>query len=613
MEYPAYFTNKFFNKDPILFEYDKGIVQVEGNHLNESYVPLTFTIENDITYEQAFQMGEILKHVVTKVWNTKVTQMEITERENYFVFNPITEFGISVFVKDEQTHFQEINLKEIVGYSLLSDSLLARYALNKELSEISLEELGVKYFHGFAVIPTVIRTVIPTEKIIDIESYIRKLESEGYFAYSFGVFDLEDQEIIRELCMLFDIKIIDDRDKTRYILQTDVDFHVSPEIWLRNALPIIRSGNYPSFTLQFFEYDNDYERKHGNVFKDVILEYIAFMAYAQLSDIYPIIQSFSFFTRVNIDYSITVSLPSYKLVQEYREIVKRLMENKYVVEPCKSLMEGVIKRWIVQSVDNDSYPMLLKDNMLVHRSPFISYSFESFESFESFNIEKGKTELLSKLREYYSKTKVCHDDLEPVEMEKISQMNLEELLNLIPITENGITYCFSKNTITNVDTNPLTRKPLTDKTLLRLKYMEYGLRGLFDIGPLYGLYPDVPVKIDVKINKGIPKYTRIRVDEKQRELVGNLFLVEIVFEDGTTTPLFEISLPTVNLEKIDEMKNSVDKLWPRGFFLNYWFTVVNTFLDLKSFPVLTTNPMLLRAKDSTVDGDRALEYLLSSI
>ncbi|GAH93141.1 unnamed protein product, partial [marine sediment metagenome] len=86
---------------------------------------------------------------------------------------------------------------------------------------------------------------------------------------------------------------------------------------------------------------------------------------------------------------------------------------------------------------------------------------------------------------------------------------------------------------------------------------------------------------------GIPSVRRIK--SENRELTGNLFIVEIIFSDGTVTPLFEISLPTVGLEKIDLLKEYVDKLWYKGFFLNYWSLAINQYLDLKSFPVLITD------------------------
>jgi len=63
------------------------------------------------------------------------------------------------------------------------------------------------------------------------------------------------------------------------------------------------------------------------------------------------------------------------------------------------------------------------------------------------------------------------------------------------------------------------------------------------------------------------------------------------------------------LEKLDELKLYVEKLWYSGFFFNYWVSSVNKFLNLKSFPVLITDEIILQGKDSIFDGNLTLEYL----
>jgi len=569
----------------------------------DDYVPLTLTLEKDnINYEEVEGIRKILKPVISKLYKTEIKQIEILERKNYYIFNPITILDVSVF------HSSNINidLNEIVGYSLLSDSLLARYVIENN-DEYNF--LGIKYFHSFAIYK-----IEEALKMLEIEGKIdREINNlKGYFAYSFGIFDIEDLEIIRELCLMFDIKIVDDKDLTTLILKTDTDFYTTPEYWLRNNLPIIRSGNYPSFTFKIPEYDEDYQMLYGTVFKDSILKYVAFMAFAQLSDFHEIIKFSIFSIRVNDDLSISVSLPTYSLVKEYIENVKKLLEIRYIVESCKSFKDGIIKRWIVQSIDNDAYPIIFKDKtdtyILVHRSP-LALVYPSPFDFSKNNMEKAEKELLKEMRNYYRKYTTCHDNIEPVTLEQISEMNLDELLKLVPITENGITYCFTEETISKVDKNPLTRRELSESTLNKVKYIEYGLSGIFDVGVLYGLYSNFPEKINVKIDIGIPDYKRVRVSEKEKELIGNLFAVEILYSDGTITPLFEISLPLVGLENIDKLKDYVNKLWPSGFFLNNWYTAVNKYLKLESYPILVTDPVLLHAKDSIFDGNKALSHL----
>jgi len=75
------------------------------------------------------------------------------------------------------------------------------------------------------------------------------------------------------------------------------------------------------------------------------------------------------------------------------------------------------------------------------------------------------------------------------------------------------------------------------------------------------------------------------------------------------TPLFEISLPTIELERIDRMKEAVKKLWPEGYFLSDWASAIYLYSNLSSFPIIITSPVLKRAADSIYDGNVALEML----
>ena len=190
-------------------------------------------------------------------------------------------------------------------------------------------------------------------------------------------------------------------------------------------------------------------------------------------------------------------------------------------------------------------------------------------------------------------------------------MNLDELLNLVSVKENSITYCFSNDTINKLvkKENPLTRQKLSENVLNMSKNIEEGFRGLFDIGVLFGLYPSYPSKVNVGTDKGLINITRIPTDAKKRELVGNLFLIEAVFKDGTISPLFEISMPTVGLERIDELKQNINRLWYEGYFFNYWISSIIKYLNPESFPVIIIDPILLNAGDSIFDGNLAYELL----
>ena len=113
----------------------------------------------------------------------------------------------------------------------------------------------------------------------------------------------------------------------------------------------------------------------------------------------------------------------------------------------------------------------------------------------------------------------------------------------------------------------------------------------------------------LKVEQGIPRVLRIKTEGKERELLGNLFLVEVLFEDGTVSPLFEISLPPVELNRIDDLKKYVNKLWASGYFLSDWSSAIVTFLGPPSFPVLVGAPVFRNAGTSIFDGNLAMEKM----
>jgi hypothetical protein len=718
-------------KDDIVTNLDKGLISVKSletedisdlkKHMQESqnlqlesYVPISLTLSskllgkysNNERAEVISALQNIFKEVFNAYYSSPIKYVNVTIQEILdeiiYIFTPYTTF--STLLYENPQHIQNINIDKYIGYTLLSTSLLTRYVVeNLQKQNLEYTSNNIKYINtpnGYiSLIPlfpnssnnvssSLSNNTYNDEIISRIEDNILKYVKEGYFAYPIGMHDLEDVEAIKQLCSLYDIFIIDDRDLSILICQTTVDFRVTPQEWIRYNLPIIKSGEYPTFTFSFdFSFFNDYNRLYGTSFHDTILKYAAYLAYTKLSEDSPIISSSITSISINNDLSITVALPSYSLASQmklymmeylsaYKPISINVFEeikhnntsngevhtfvNSYFsqssligksknlqkhsetwnIETCKNLREGIIKRWMIQSIDEDADPMLFKDKsdteVLIHRSHIIDI--HTF-NFSEENLKLAEETLTSKLRAFYTK---CHDNIEAVSLEIINEMDLDELLELIPIEEKGKTYCFSNSTIENLQKleNPLTRRPLSTKTILTKQYLEEGLRGLFDIGPLFGLYPSIPLPIKEKIDIGIIKMTREYVNENRRDLVGNIYLVEVLFEDErhtfgnpsfpqssliegrkdyqkykneTSNTLFEISLPTVNLERVSQLREYVNTLWYSGYFLSNWETAVVKYLKPKSIFLLNNNSILLHASDSIFDGNIAFEMLGNAI
>lgn len=584
-------------------------------------------IDNSIKGEIISNLQIILKLIVEDSLKHPIKYVDVLETEIFLIFTPYTED--SLLYKENFSEFiSSFDFSYILGYTLLSTSNLARYLIDKWVDEklYNLTDLNVKYYKDISLIP--ISNPYKDDLIFKLDRNISKMISDGYFTYDFGIHEIENIGLVRELCNAFNINIINSKDLSRMICRTDIDFTVSPETWIRENISLIREGLFPSFSFSFdFSFYNDYIRLYGSQFKDVILEYISYLAFAEISDKHPLIKPFITKIRINEDFSITVYLPNYQLVKLFKNKVEQYLnegityENNgklsgiWNKESCSDLNEGIIKRWIIQQIDSNAYPMIFKDKnnneILVHRSP-LAIKYPSPFIFNVENIERGRESLLKELRKFYSTRKVCHDNMEPVFLENIDEMELNELLRLISVNENDIIYCFKDETISKLENkiNPLTRRPFNEKTLENVKYLENGLRGLFDVGVLFGLYEEVPSKPDISNNTGIIKISREAVDIKRKDLVGNIFLVEVLFEDGTSSPLFEISLPIIFGDSITKLTEYVDKLWYNGYFLNYWTSGLVLYMkNMKSFETIVTSPIFLHASSSIFDGNIAFDHL----
>ncbi len=619
------------------------------NSLN--YVPVTTslnktTIPNNISIDK-FMLGiylegikEILKVLANKLLYVDIEFIEIIELKESYNFN------LGVFENNDYLiNFIKLSNPDVYfGYTLLNENQLVRYILEKwyESGDYVPQDINVKYLtvngEDIAIIPIGSDTYEQdnTNKIINrMDSYINSLVKQGYFTYSFGIHDLEDLQYVKELCYMWNINIIYETDLSLLVLQTDVDFSITPKKWLQEALQKVKIGSFPFFNITGewqYSYNDEYVRFYGSLYQDVVVKYATYLSYADLSDIYPIIKPFTVLTNINEDLSIKVALPTYELVIELSNRIMDALKKGisgvdkefggvWLTQSCDSLYDGIIKRWLVQSIDDSAYPMIFTskygEETLIYRSK-LAIKYPSPFIFNEKNINETEEDLRIKLRKHYGH-QICHDNLEPVLLETISDMSLKDLLKIIPTHENNnVTHCFSSDTLSQLNNfiNPLTRQPFSEKVVKRLELLEWGWRGLYDVGVLYGLYQEVPTKILIPTTVGLIDMFRINTSQKKRELVGNLYLIQVEFEDGTTSPLFEISFPTVGLSIIDNVRTYIEELWERGYFLSYWDSAIQKFYikkhpNIKSYNVTVTDEILLHAGDSIFDGNKAIELLES--
>jgi len=453
-----------------VFDFDNSEILQIANEI--SYVPITITSYN---IQNESETSELVKVFIEKIIKTEISQIIATRFEDYIIFNPITSFGTSVYENSSYLFdFYNTIMRYIDKYQVLSDDPLSQYVYPNSINVI-----------GISLIPINDNTDI----INEIRNEINMLKGDNYFCLN-----IKDKELINELTKSWNTQIVSEINDL-LVLRTNTDFGTKPELWFQNNLELVRNGQFPSITLYGnwqFDLGGDYNDIYDKKWYRTILQYKAYIAYKELND--PLVNPYIFMVKVNSDNSITLSLPTYEHVIRFRQIFENISNDGIYVEPCLSLIDGITKRYYILNLDQNSYSMVLKqdnEEILVFRSPLINLYPPVFDFSNS-----SQKELMEKLKGYYSK---CHDNFEPVLQEDISNMNLDNLLNLVEINEKGVTFCLSGDSIINLSkngiaSNPLTRKPFDKNIILKTMMWEWGLRGLFNVNVLKGLLNEFPSK-----------------------------------------------------------------------------------------------------------------------
>lgn len=441
-----------------------------------SYEPITVISNND-------NMIELIKVLTERIIKTEISNVEITRFKNYYVYNPITVYGTPVYENPSYLNdfYKKLNMDYLETYQVLSEDPIVKYIIYEKNIK------NVIFVDNVALIPigNNINEINYYSDIVNETSIIIDTQrKQGVFTYSIDIHNPENSNYLKELIQSWKTEILYESEDT-LVLKTDIDFGVDPELWFRNSVELTRKGQFPEITLY-----GDWQFKTGGDYNDIydkkwyssIIYYSSLLAYKRLNINNIII-------KVNNDNSITLSLPMYDHVVEFKKYFNEIISSEDIyAEPCQDLIDGIIKRYYVQSIDDKAYPIIYKqiyddnttEEVLVFRSPLLN----NYPPVFTFNV--NQEEITNKIREYYQK---CHDNYEPVLLEEIKRMDIYELLNLIEVTENGITYCYSSSTIMNLTDkkNPMTRQPLDKNILMKASRMEWSLRGIFDTGPLKGL------------------------------------------------------------------------------------------------------------------------------
>jgi len=548
-----------------------------------------------------------LNRVLSEFLERYVKRIEVEIENGLVIYIPYDELEERIWIPEWSFSLIKI---DFIGYTLLTKSRLARYA-NRNLNPI--------YRAGVACI-----TIAENEK----------LQKEGYFSlppyitYSFTLMELNDAEYLREICALFSIELIDTEDISNWVLSPPFFFPLlNWETWLRESVSRVKRGEFPSWSFSVEKIIEDEEKEYGyGIYRKYFVKYAALLALSELGKFLPL-STFPFFStftsslavdiEVNLPY-VTVPLPTLEHCKKYEELFFEIYNREFQFEICENILDGVLKRYALR----DTKPIFFNFSKQGNEGKQICI----YTSKEIKNIPDEGDDLKLKMIEYF---RICHDNYEIVEGEDIDEMSLEDIITLIPITEDGISYCFKANNIQKLNSHPITRSPISENVKRQADNIQYNLRGYYDLGPLPGLFrspsedsqnADIHY-LEEKINKiSMTKVVREKefnfeetevskdVLEKERSLLGSVFLVSVVVAEPTRDiDLFRISLPRGADTKV--LRDTVQSLWSKGFFLNDWEKTV-FLIRGKITNVVLNHSILLEAASDIYNGEKALRYLV---
>ena len=543
-----------------------------------SYVPAT-VIMNLTGYENKTQIitasAEIIKVLTEKILKTTVTNVEYVNFENNIIkYTPVTKNGaVHINPNHIPAYTRIVNNSDILGkYKLLTNDPLVTYVLEElyNSNDYVPSDINVIYIENIAFVPIYVDDSI----IYRINSIIKKKRSDGYFVYKIGIHNLEDLELITEMASLWNTKVIYSDDMTNIVMFPDSSiFPIRPELWYEKNILLVKGGQFPGITLtgEWQFHKNGHNQVFGKLFYKSILYYASILSYKKLGDQDNFVSPFTQTIIVNNDLSITIFVPTYNHAILFKKYLKETIATDQIsTEPCIDLLDGIYKRWYVQSIDDRAIPMVLtqinedltSEEVLVFRSPvstlYKSYDFETIDH----------KDLTDNLIKYYKRTG-----------------DVKELLSLVPVGDKMI----PSNQDNNISLN-------------------WSLRGLYSVGPLKGLYEEIPSKILVAPKVGIPVITKSYIDNILYGISGDIYTIDINFPDNTVSPLFDIAT-----EELEELKRIVNELWKTGYFLTYWVSAVQKYSDPESYSVIINNPILLYAADSKYDGLTAMNFLKNEL
>lgn len=621
---------------------------IQSNIDKIQYQPLTlsWSPSPQLLHEEVVKYRDnyinILKPLLTSITGYQIDIIGTTVYKNgdnqpVYSFAPLTNddtpsgFGRSLYYSsDELGYFQNKADPEILmGYQLLTSDPLIVEVNNRFKSGQNL----YLYENLFLV------KSLDNNLKFDADMLLDKLRTEGYFAITDQMFSSDELGVIVEISELWSIKKIgefyvdewiqpstgstilgttsdDVKRETKFlehrlvvVFKTLVDFNMSPISWLTMALAAVQHDLLPQFTISYPQMMSI----DLTVINRAKLQYAAILTMIQITYGNLLLIPFVSSIHVGDDFSITGMFTRYEDTREFLDkFIFYLNESQYwTVYPCgNDLNMSIAERWKLARDNKDLHPLLIPLSNGLTGEPTL-YLVVDTTPYRNTPLARPVIdsnlldEMTAELRDYFEQ--VCNGGNDPVSLEEINTMSLSQLMSLI-ITDDAPRYCFSFDTMKRLyrnDLNPVTKIPFSRKTITQLSLVSLGTYGLYQVGPVPGLFSDVPVAPLVKPKSGQVMVNTIE-DTNNPNNIDPIKYVSIVYNDGTYLQLFDIYITDLQPQTLADR---VQELWDAGWFLSPWGSALVQFISKVSLSPLREILTLAAASENQNRGQQAFEYL----
>ena len=574
-----------------------------------NYPPLTLTVTN-IAVNEVEWLKLFAKALVVDVMKLSIETVESTIYEDYTLvgsknlsLTPHTPEGNAIYVRPSEMGYYLIKCDPTPfrGMILITSSPLFWLALSEmEKSDPILRSSFTVHHQGNVIgIRGKMAIAGPSVGFLDdslggtLDNVAIKIHAmiEGYEKYveyvkleSYG-----DESVMDELAEMWDIEILAKfPSNCNYIFYRPGPHDVS----VSSAISDINLQSLPMIHITG-EWVQTVEPTNVN---QALLKYAALKAYTQLVLVNTTLAPYLTQVYIGPDLTISVPLSCAREADSFLQLFLGHLEGArfWSYEICENKEIGLLKRWKILTTYSHLTPIV----MYIWGELFLvidtSNEIEGKEEFEVPAVTLEDREYLkAELNKFLS---ICHDNYDPISLENITDMNLEQLLSMFVVKANKVPYCFSNETLAQLTTpiHPINRAPLPQGILFHAEHQSYSYYGYYQLLFIPGLLPYI-----TELTPIAPHIGTISV-----EAVEDINVVNLVYPSGATDTIFEIEAgEVVSLEK------TVTRLWRQGWFLTEWASSYLLYKHKLSSQAIRSSKILGNATYSPAAGENALHYL----